>query len=75
MRSTRGAARSTVLALAQRLDWGTLVIEDEAGTRHVCGTGAPTVEVHVHDDRVWSARSPPWVDRSRRVLRTGLVGL
>ena len=55
MRSTREAARSTVLALAQRLDWGTLVIEDEAGTRHVCGAGAPTVEVHVHDDRVWSA--------------------
>ena len=55
MRSTREAARSTVLALAQRLDWGTLVIEDEAGTRHVCGTGAPTVEVHVHDDRAWSA--------------------
>jgi cyclopropane-fatty-acyl-phospholipid synthase len=32
-----------------------LVIEDEDGTRHVCGAGAPTVEVRVHDDRVWSA--------------------
>ena len=55
MRSAREAARSAVLALARRLDWGTLVIEDEAGTRHVCGAGAPTVEVRVHDDRAWSA--------------------
>ena len=55
MSSARQAARSAVLALARRLDWGTVVIEDEAGTRHVCGAGAPTVEVRVHDDRAWSA--------------------
>ena len=55
MRSAHGAARSTVLALARHLDGGTLVIDDEAGTRLVCGTGAPTVEVHVRDERAWSA--------------------
>jgi len=44
-----------MLALARRLECGTLVIEDEAGTRHICGARAPTVEVRVHDDRVWSA--------------------
>jgi len=55
VRSARGAARSTVLALTRRLECGTLVIEEEGGTRHVCGAGAPTVEVHVHDDRVWSS--------------------
>ena len=55
MRSARGAARSTVLALARRLERGTVVIEDEDGTRHVCGAGVPTVEVRVRDDRAWSA--------------------
>jgi hypothetical protein len=53
-----------VLALARRLDRGTLVIEDEAGTRHVYGAGAPTVEVRVRDDRAWSA-----------VLLRGSIGL
>jgi len=44
-----------VLALARRLDRGTLVIEDDVGRRDVCGVGAPTVEVRVRDDRAWSA--------------------
>ena len=55
MRPARGTARSTVLALARRLESGTLVIVDQAGTRHVCGAGAPTVEVRIRDDRAWSA--------------------
>ena len=55
MRSARAAARSTVVGLARRLERGTLVIEDEEGARHVCGAGAPTVEVRVRDDRAWSA--------------------
>jgi cyclopropane-fatty-acyl-phospholipid synthase len=53
-----------VLALARRLEWGTLVIDDELGTRHVCGAGAVTVEVRVRDDRAWAA-----------VLLRGSIGL
>lgn len=59
-----GTARSFVLALARRLDWGTLVIEDEHGTQHACGRGAPVVHVRVLDPRAWS-----------RVARHGSVGL
>ena len=55
-----------VLALARRLDWGTLVIEDEYGARHACGRGAPVVHVRVLDPRAWCHRGTTRVRGSRR---------
>jgi cyclopropane-fatty-acyl-phospholipid synthase len=58
-----GIARRAVLALARRLDWGTLVLEDASGTIRV-GSRDPKVCVRVHQ-----------LDAYVDLLRHGSVGL
>ena len=71
-----GRAVSFVLALARRLDWGTLVIEDEDGARHVCGAGAPVVRSSGARRPSVVSRGPPRVRGSRRRRTcTCLVGV
>ena len=56
-------ARAAVRALGRRLSWGSLVVEDQAGTMSL-GSGQPAAQVQVHDAGTYGA-----------VLRHGSVGL
>ena len=61
--ATDRLARRIAVEMGRRLEWGSLVLEDETGTCHL-GDGEPTATVRVHHPATYAA-----------LLRHGSVGL